>query len=98
MTQANDRELTWEEECKERIGIWRKQLAGLLQKSDDETLQALQTLKAAVDVQLAIADLKIKSRTADWAKIMLWASLVLPFIGAIVGAILGALLKTPTHQ
>jgi hypothetical protein len=98
MTQAIDSEPTWETEVENRVGIWRKQLGGLIEKPDVGTLQALQTLKAAVDVQLALADLKIRSRTADWAKIMAWGSLMLPFIGAILGAILGALLKTPIHQ
>jgi hypothetical protein len=97
MTQATDSELTWEAECEKRIGIWRAQLGGLIGTPDGEKLAALQALKAAVDVQLALADLKIKSRTADWAKMMAWGSLLLPFIGVILGAILGFLLKTATH-
>jgi hypothetical protein len=96
MNQAIDSEPTWETEVEARVVIWRKQL-GCLMKPDGEALPALQTLKAAVDVQLALADLKIRSRTADWAKIMVWTPLVLPFICAILGAILGALLRTPTH-
>ena len=97
MTQAINSEKTWEKECEERIINWRMQLGGLIEKPDVGTLTALQTLKGAVDVQLALADLKIRSRTADWAKIMAWGALLLPFVGAILGAILGALLKTPAH-
>jgi hypothetical protein len=93
MTQPINSETTWEKECEERIRKWRMQLGDLIEKPDIGTLQALQTLKGAVDVQLALADLKIRSRTADWAKIMAWGALVLPFIGAILGAVLGARLK-----
>jgi hypothetical protein len=93
MTQAINSEVTWEEEVRERIRNWRIQLAGLIEKPDVGKLPELQVLKAAVDVQLALADLMIRSRIADKAKIMAWGSLALPFIGAILGAILGALLK-----
>lgn len=97
MPQAIESEFTWEEEVKNRVEIWRQQLGGLMEKPDVENLQSLQSLKAAVDVQVALADLKIKARTADWAKTLLWTSLLLPFIGAIIGAIVGAMFKTPTH-
>ena len=94
MTQAIVSGPSWEAEVESRVTIWRSRLGELMNGPDPGTLPALQALKAAVDVQLALADLKIKSRTADWAKTMAWGSFVLPFIGVIVGAILGAWLKT----
>lgn len=90
MTEARIPELSWEAECETRIEKWRLELENLAKKPD---AQALQSLKAAVDVQLALADLKIKTRQADWAKTILWFPLVLPMVVVIVGAVLGAFLK-----
>ena len=42
--EAND--LPFEAECQRRIGIWHAALGGLVEKRD---LDALQTLKAAID-------------------------------------------------
>lgn len=85
-------ELSWEEEVEKRIGNWRRALDSLADQRDEQTLHSVQTLKAAVDVQF-LADLKIKSRQADWAKLMTWGGLLFPTLGALLGATLGALLK-----
>jgi hypothetical protein len=81
---------SWEVECSERTEMWRKELRELAKKPDS---QALEAVKTAVNIQLALADLKIKARQADWAKTMAWVPLVLPLVGVIVGAIIGAWLK-----
>jgi len=85
---AND--LTHEGECQRRIGIWDTELKGLIAKSD---LAALQALKAAIDAQLALEQLRITVRQADWPKLTTWGPLIVPFFGGILGALIGARLK-----
>lgn len=82
--------LSWEDEVKRRIDIWHGELIDFSQRRD---LSGLQTRKAAVDAQVALADLKIKAREADWARTILWLSLALPTAGAILGALIGGWLK-----
>jgi hypothetical protein len=88
MTEAEV--LPHEEECQKRIENWDAQLKKLAELRD---LTALQTLKAAVDAQLALEDLRLKVRASDWAKTMTWGPLIFPALGAILGAFIGALLK-----
>jgi hypothetical protein len=83
---AFQKEPTWEEECQVRIRIWQAALKGLAAERD---VGALHALKAAVDAQMAIAELKLKVRQADWAKTMTWGPLILPTLGAIFGAFIG---------
>jgi hypothetical protein len=90
MGDANMSLLSWEKEVDKRILEWRLKLLELVNKPDGPSLQ---TLKAAIDVQIALADLKVKSRQADWAKLILWSQLWLPLFGVLLGAILGAMLK-----
>jgi hypothetical protein len=78
--------LDWERECAERIDSWHEKLKIYADNHDD---QALNTLKKAVDAQLAIAELKLKVRQADWAKTMVWFPLIFPTLGAILGGFLG---------
>jgi hypothetical protein len=59
----------WEENCKTRIRSWHVQLLELAEGKDPE---ALKMLKCAIEAQVALADLKIKARQADWAKLLLW--------------------------
>jgi hypothetical protein len=90
MAEINAPVLTWEKEVEHRTTKWRSELITLADKRD---LQSLQVLKTAVDAQLAIAELMIKSRQADWAKVMVWGQLWLPLCGVIIGAIIAARLK-----
>jgi len=83
-------ELPWEAECKRRICTWHRELKGL---AENHNLPALKVLKAAVDAQLALAELKLKVRQAGWPKTMTWGPFILPTIGAILGAFIGAWLK-----
>jgi hypothetical protein len=62
--------------------------------------QALQALKTAVEIQLALADLRIKVRQADHAKTITWlpaataiAGVVIGGVGAIGGALISGWLK-----
>ena len=87
---------SWEDECKRRIDKWRDQLRGLVDGSTASKIEALQLLKAAVDAQLALADLKMKARQADHPKQMIWLPLFLSALGIILsllGVLLGAWLK-----
>ena len=85
-------DLSWEQECQRRIDIWHNDLMGFAERRD---LVSLQAVKMAVDTQVALADLKIKARQADWAKTILWLSLVLPTAGALVGAFIGGWMRSP---
>jgi hypothetical protein len=89
-TKINTAPLSYEEECKRRIDIWYPRLNELAEKGDSE---GLRTLKAAIDAELAIADLKIKARQADHAQWIMWLQIGLPTAGAIIGALIGGWLK-----
>jgi hypothetical protein len=86
--------LSYEEECNARINAWHSELKKL---ADEEAIEPVQKLKAVVETELAIAELKIKTREADHAK---WVTLFVPtltailgFVGAIVGALIGGMLR-----
>jgi hemolysin activation/secretion protein len=83
---------SWEDECKDRIRSWRIELEGLEDKPDAEKLQKLEALKAAIEVQVGLADIQIKARSADWAKLMAWAPFLLGLVG-FIGVLVGAWLK-----
>ncbi len=83
---------SWEDECTRRINNWRNQLRGLVDGPTAPKIEALQLLKAAVDAQLALADLKMKARQADHAKQMIWLPLFLSAL-AIIFTLLGVLLS-----
>lgn len=88
---ATDTELSYEQEAKKRILEWyHPQVKGLAKARDSE---GLSILKAALDGELAIADLKIKARQADHAPLILWFQIVLPVLTALIGAFVGAWLK-----
>ncbi len=90
VTESAGTRLSYEDECKQRIGDWEAEL-GNLARSNNGT--ALQTLKTAIEAQLALADLRLRVREADHAKMITWLQVGLPTAGAIVGAFIGALLK-----
>ena len=90
MTEAPYTKDWWEEDCKTRIRSWHNELLVLAEKKDAVALEAL---KNAIDAQLALADLKIKARQADWAKVLLWLTPVLSLVSGIVGGVIGVLLK-----
>jgi hypothetical protein len=81
----------WEDECTRRINNWRDQLRGLVDGSTAPKIEALQLLKAAVDAQLALADLKMKARQADHAKLMIWLPVCLSVLSLLLS--LGVWLK-----
>ena len=84
-------EKSYEDECRERIKTWHRELKELKARPDSSEL--LKALKVAIDAELAIAELKIKVRQADWAKTLTWGRLVLPVLTAVLGALIGAWLK-----
>jgi hypothetical protein len=86
-----DTTLPYEGECKRRIAEWYHPQLKILAKNGDS--EGLRILKAAIDGELAIADLKIKSRQADHAKWILWLQIGLPTFGALIGALVGGWLK-----
>jgi hypothetical protein len=90
MVEAMGRKCSWEKEVRERIELWHTNLPDLAGKED---IHGLQVLKLAVDAQLALAELKVKSRQADWAKTTTWAPLVLPMVGAIIGGLIAGWVK-----
>jgi hypothetical protein len=79
-------DLPYEEECKQRILTWEKQLKEL---AAHQNLAGLQVLKTAVEAQMALAELRIKVREAAHAKAMTWGTLLLPAVTAIAGALIG---------
>ncbi len=89
VTESVGKGLSYEKECEKRIRDWETEL-GNLAKSRDGTIQ---TLKTAIEAQLALADLRIRVREADHAKAITWLPLVLPMVGAIGGAFIGGWLK-----
>lgn len=90
MIEERGAKLPWEEEVKTRIDTWHWELKDLAAKHD---FQGLQTLKEAVEAQLALADLKLKSPQADHSRMTIWLPTIFPTLGAILGALLGAWLK-----
>lgn len=83
-------EVEYENECKRRIGLWHGQLKDLKSKSDSSRIT---TVKALIDAELALAEVRIKVRQAGHPLMALWLPIILPTLGAILGAILGGLLK-----
>jgi len=81
---------SWEDEVADRVNDWRVELESVLEKHDDPRLKMI---KSEIDVQVALADLQIKSRQADWAKVLLWGAPILAFASGIIGALIGAWLK-----
>jgi hypothetical protein len=93
--KAGAKFLTYEEETKERIRTWHAQLKELVAQRDSA---GVQWLKTAIDAELALAELKLKARQADWAKVMTWGPFVVPLlsaVGALAGVWIGAWLKGP---
>jgi hypothetical protein len=80
----------YEDECKLRIELWHGQLKDLGSKSDSS---GVATVKALIDAELALAEVRIKVRQAGHPKLTLWLPIIFPTLGAILGAILGGLLK-----
>jgi hypothetical protein len=81
---------TYEEEYQARIDKWRIRLKELAEAPRADEFAAVKT---AIEADLALAELKIKARQGDWAKIVVWVSLLSPAVAVILGAILGAWLK-----
>ena len=75
---------TWEELSKARIALWSTKLAELTAPSD---IPALQALKSQIEIQTALAELRIKARQADKAWLFAWSPLLLPSVGAVLGII-----------
>src|SRR6266436_5774313 len=59
VTDSAGTRLSYEDECKQRIGDWEAEL-GNLARCNNGT--ALQTLKTAIEAQLALADLRLRVR------------------------------------
>jgi hypothetical protein len=96
MTEPNsnttDTDLPYEDETKWRIDNWyHPQLKRLAKAHDSE---GLSILKMAIDGEVAIADLKIKSRQADHAWWFVWVQIGLPALTALIGAFAGAFFKS----
>ncbi len=72
--------------CREQIEKWHRALAN----SDDRSRAEIH---GKIDVELALAELKIKVRQADHAPLLTWLAPFLPFLGAIIGALIGGMFK-----
>ena len=82
--------LSYEDECKDRIARLENAFRKLANQQDPATLDAL---KEEIEIQLALADLRLKVRQADHAKAMIWLPTTLPVLGAIIGVV-GTLIGT----
>jgi transposase len=80
--RSSDR--SWEELSKERSDLWSDQLEELRASSE---LLPLQILKAKIDVQTSLAELRIKARQADKAWLFAWSPVILPLLAALIGII-----------
>ena len=90
ISQPPVKKLPHEEECKQRIDKWDTELPAVFGSGD---LGSLQLLKTAIEAQLALEELRIRARQADWAKITAWGPLLMPAIAALIGSLLGAWLN-----
>jgi len=85
--------LSYEQEVKARISEWHSKLKELADAKEG-SIAPVQKLKAVVETELAIAELKIKAREADHAKVLVWLLPVLSPLCAIIGVFIGAWLKS----
>jgi hypothetical protein len=94
MQTKNNSELQWkkdwEQECDVLIGNWQRDLKDLADKRDD---QALKALKAAIDAQLALSELRVKVHQAGHPVSYIWSPIIFPTLGAILGAFIGGLMS-----
>jgi len=83
--QPKTKTKSYEDICKERIEYWHHKLDHLPPPLD---ISEIERIKLSVDVELSIAELKIKSRQADHAKELLlfypWIPVIISSFAAII--------------
>jgi len=73
--------------CKTRIEDWHRDMDGNAEEG------SLTRMKQKIDLEIALAEFKIKSRQADHASVLTWLAPILPFLGAIFGGVIGGMVK-----